>query len=153
MGRHRYLIEVIQIRENSHIHIRKRTNDLALVIEAKGEDGAEINIKVEPKDLYEVPINFFFWVPKWVKTGMLRHYVIVVGPDGKPIKEDSPSISGKVLKVARDWRGLGKAISDSFGSNWEIPRIGLIIAIGAALLLFGFLVWRGTIPLPRSWTQ
>ena len=153
MARKKYLIEVIQIGSGDHTHIQKRTNDLSLVIEGKGPDDSDIEIKVSPKDLYEVPISFLPGFIKFLRTGMIRHYVIIVNPEGIPIEEKSPEISGKVLKVARDWRGLGKAISDSFGSNWEIPRIGIVLGIGLALLIFAVFVWRGWIPLPRSWTQ
>ena len=153
MARNKYLIEIVRVGDNQHEHVEKRSDTLSFDVEAKKKDGSDIVIKVEPKDLYEVPINAFSKLIKWLKTGQTNHYLLVVGPDGTPIKETAPAISGKVLKVARDWRGLGKAISDSFGSNFQIPLIAIILALVGAVLLFGFLVWRGTIPLPRSWTQ
>ena len=151
MGRERYLIEVIRVDETQHSHIFKRTDHLFEKIIDENEAGEEIEIEVEPKDLYEVPqfhlINFFVWLV----TGRVSHYIMIVNSQGKAIREIEPMVSGKVLKVARDWKGLDKAIHDAFGSRFQIPRIGLVVVLGVSILVLFFLVWKGFIPLPARW--
>lgn len=152
MGREKNLIEIIRVDQTQHSHIFKRTDNLFEEITDKNEEGEDIIIKVEPKDLYEVGpnhlINFFVWV----FTGRIKHYVMIVNSKGIAIKEKLPDVTGKVLIVARDWKGLDKAINDSFGSRFQIPRIALVGVVGLAVLALAFLVWRGIIPLPARWS-
>ena len=151
MGRERNLIEIIRISEKQNDHLFVKSDSLFETISSKFGGDTEIEIKIEPRDLYEVSINGFLNFLIWVGTGRINHYIMVINEDGKPIIEEPPEISGKVLKVARDWKGLGKAIRDSFGSGFEMPRIALVAGIGVGILILIFLIWRGYIPLPRSW--
>lgn len=151
MSRHKYLLEIIQISEKKHIHMEKRTSNLFLMVESTLENGDTIEIEVEPKDLYEVPHGCLSGTIVWLKTGQRKHYLMVVNKEGKAIKEIQPAISGKVLRVARDWKGLDRAISDSFGSDLPLGRIALIGAVLVGVVIAGYLVWKGFIPTPRSW--
>ncbi len=151
MTRHKYLIEIIQISEKRHVHTEKRTNYLYLTatVPLDGEETAEI--KIEPKDLYEVPHGWLTSLLFRLRTGQIKHYLIVVNKEGEPIKEDQPKISGKVLRVARDWKGLDKAISDSFGSDLPLGRIAMIGAVIVMVVIVAVLIWKGFIPTPRNW--
>ena len=152
MTRQKYLIEVIQMKEMVNTHVLKRTDDLFTEINIKKEDESNVTITVAPRDLYEVETNLFkgFWV--WATKGQKKHYLMIVDKEGNPITEGSATISGKVLKVARDWKGLDGAVKDSFGSSLGMGRLGFIGLIVVAVIVLGVLVWRGVIPLPRSWT-
>jgi hypothetical protein len=147
----RLLIETIIVDENQHKHIFNRTNDTFFSFTDKNEAGEEITIEIEPKDLYEIPSNFIVQFLSMLITGVVAQYLVVVNKQGQPIKEGECEISGKVLKVARDWKGLDQAIKDSFGSQFNMPRLGLIVGIALAILVIGFLVWKGFIPTPQSW--
>ncbi len=152
MGREFNLIEVIRVDKTQHSHIFKRTNNLFETIEDINEDGETIEIKVEPKDLYQVPVNHIINFFVWVFTGRMRHYIMIVNSKGEPIREISPKVSGKVLLVARDWKGLDSAINDAFGARFKIPRLGVIAIIGVSILILAVLVWRGFIPIPARWS-
>ena len=150
--RKRYLIEVIQIEETQHNHYKFKSQELFTTLTLTTEGKPNQKVEVEPKDLYEVPVGIKgFLVFLW--TGQAKHYMMIVNDTGKPIPETKAEIKGKVLKVARDWKGLGKAIKDSFGSRVEIPRIALIALVFVAIAIMAYLVAKGHIPLPRSWTQ
>jgi hypothetical protein len=151
VARTKYLLEIIRITSSKHVHLEERTNDLFFDITDKLDDETEITINVEPKDLYEVPHNFISRGIAWMKTGQEIHYLMVVNDKGKPIKEKPPAISGKVLRVARDWKGLGRAISDSFGSDLPMGRIAMVGALIIGIGLVAFLIWKGWIPTPESW--
>jgi hypothetical protein len=73
---------------------------------------------------------------------------MIVNSKGEAIRETKPDVSGKVLTVARDWKGLGSAISDAFGSRFQLPSGLFILAIGAAIVILGVLVYLGYIPTP-----
>jgi hypothetical protein len=150
MGREKFLIEIIRIDKTQHNHTFKRTNNLFNKVIQKNEQGQEITIDVEPKDLYKVPpnhiINFFIWII----TGRTDHYVMIVNSKGEPIEEITPSVSGKVLKVARDWKGLGKAVNHAFGRRFDLSGNTMIIALGLAIIVLAFLVYRGYIPIPEG---
>jgi len=150
--RKRYLIEVIQVEETQHNHYKFKSHDLFTTLKLTTEGRPDQKVEVEPKDLYEVPagITGFF---RFIWTGQAKHYMMIVNDLGKPIIETKAEIKGKVLKVARDWKGLGKAIKDSFGSRFEIPRIALIALVFVAVAVMAYLVAKGYIPLPRSWSQ
>lgn len=149
-GRERNLIEVIRVDETQHGHKFVRTNDLFETISDKNEAGEEIEITIKPKDLYEVPHNIITGFFTWLFSGQVKHYVMVVNQSGVPIKETAPAVSGKVLKVARDWKGLGKAISDAFGSRFRLPNAKMILVIGIAIAVLGILIYLGVIPLPEG---
>lgn len=151
MGRERNLIEIIRISEKQNDHLFVKSDSLFQTVSSKFGGDEDIDIKIEPRDLYEVSSNFFLELLVWIATGRSRHYIMVIDPKGKPIVEKAPEISGKVLKVARDWKGLGKAIKDSFGTGFEMPSFALVAGIGVGVLILVFLIWRGYIPLPRSW--
>lgn len=151
MTRHKYLLEIIQISEKKHIHLEKRSSDLFLTVESVLDDEETVEIEVEPKDLYEVPHGFLSGTISYLKTGQRKHYLMVVNKEGQAIKETQPAISGKVLRVARDWKGLDRAISDSFGSDLPLGRIAVIVAVLGGVVIVGYLVWKGFIPTPRSW--
>lgn len=148
--RKKNLIELIFLGEKQHIHVLIRTNDLFSKIKETLPDGSKINIDVQPRDLYEVPGGLLGFIP-WIIKGQKNHYLLVVNKEGEPIIETAPAISGKVLRVARDWKGLGKAIKDSFGGQFEVPRLALVIAIALGVGVIAFLILRGDIPLPASW--
>ena len=150
MVRTKNLIELIVIEETQHTHQEIRTDDLFSEITFTKMDGTKDTLTVQPRDLYEVGGGLFGFL-KWIRYGQKKHYLMVIREDGTPIKEKDPEISGKVLRVAKDWRGLGKAIHDSFGSRFQIPRMGLVIAVGIGVAVIIFLVWRGFIPTPTSW--
>jgi len=145
-----HLIEVIMIEDTKHTHRIIRSDDLVSTIKFKKADGSEIDISVEPRDLYEVNRGLGGLINQ-IRYGEKDHYLVIVNKDGSPIIETNPAISGKVLKVARDWKGLGKAINDSFGGRFQIPRVGLVVVVGLAVAVLIFGVWRGWIPTPRSW--
>ncbi len=152
MPRHKYLIEIIQVTEKKHVHLEKRTDDLFLTAEIPLDDSESKNeVKIEPKDLYEVPHGLVPSILFRLQTGQIKHYLMVVNKDGVPIKEVSPKISGKVLRVARDWKGLDKAISDSFGSDLPMGRIAMLIGVVAMVGIVAFLIWKGFIPIPGEW--
>lgn len=145
-----HTIEVIMIEETQHTHTLVRTNDIFSEIDLTLGDGTKLAVKVEPRDLYEVSRGIFGFL-KRIRTGEKDHYLLIVDSEGNPIKEVAPKISGKVLRVARDWKGLGKAIHDSFGGRFQIPRTALVVAVGVGVVVIVFLVWRGFIPTPTSW--
>ncbi len=151
MTRNKYLVEVLRITENKHTYTVKQTDELFIEIKDKLDDDTEISIKVEPKDLYEIPYSFIPRVIAWIKTGQRKHYLMVVNNQGKPITETAPAISGKVLRVARDWKGLDTAISDNFGNDLPIKRIAMIGAIIISVGIIAFLIYSGYIPTPESW--
>ncbi len=151
MTRHKYLLEILRVSEKKHVHLEEKTNDLFVEVKTKLDDGTEITINVEPKDLYEIPHNFISRGIEWIRTGREKHYLMVVNDQGEPITETPPAISGKVLRVARDWKGLGKAISDSFGNDLPMGRIAMIGAIIIGVTLIAFLISKGYIPTPESW--
>lgn len=149
-GRERNLIEVIRVDETEHNHKFVRTNDLFETVEDINEAGETITIEIKPKDLYEVPQNSMMGFFVWLFTGRAKHYVMVVNQAGTPIKETTPKVSGKVLKVARDWKGLGRAIKDAFGSRFSLPAPKMILIIGIAIAVLGILIYMGWIPLPEG---
>lgn len=151
MTRHKYLLEIIRVSDKKHVHVEERTDDLFLEVKNKLDDGPEITIKVEPKDLYEVPHNFISRFISWARTGQTKHYLMAVNDKGEPFIENAPAISGKVLRVARDWKGLGKAINDSFGSDLPLGRIAMIGGVLIAVAIVAVLVYNGFIPTPESW--
>lgn len=151
MDRKKYRIEIIRVDETQHNHLFHKTNNLFAEIKDKNEEGKEITIKVEPKDLYEVKLMEPFKFLRWALTGTIQKYIMIVNSNGVAIREKKPKVSGKVLKVARDWRGLGKAINDSFGTRFDIPRVGLVVLVVGAIAVLFLLVKSGYIPLPRSW--
>ncbi len=148
--RHAHLIEVIMIGKTQHTHTQIRTNDLFSEIDLKLDDDSEITVSIEPRDLYETSRGIFGFM-KWIRKGEKNHYILIVNENGEPISESTPDISGKVLRVARDWKGLGKAISDSFGGRLQLPRMTLVIGVGIGVLIIIIGVWRGWIPTPTSW--
>lgn len=150
MIRQPYLIEVIMIGKTQHNHTQIRTDDLFSEIDLRLDDGSEIKVSVEPRDLYETSRGIFGFI-KWIRKGEKNHYILVVNEKGEPIIESKPEISGKVLRVARDWKGLGKAINDAFGGRLQLPRKSLVISVGIGVLIIIFGVWRGWIPTPSSW--
>jgi hypothetical protein len=152
-GRERYLVEVIRVDETEHGHKFVRTHDLFENIKDINEAGKEIEIEIKPKDLYEVPNNPITGFFTWIFSGRVKHYVMVVNSKGKPIKEKAPEVSGKVLKVARDWKGLGKAISDAFGSRFRLPSSKMILVILGAVAVLAGLIYLGWIPLPEGVIQ
>jgi hypothetical protein len=147
----KYLIEIIMVDESQHKHIFKRTNDTFLKFKEKNQEGEEVDISIEPKDLYEIPSNIFFSFFSMLFRGIIQHFLVIVNKTGTPIKETAPAISGKVLKVARDWKGLDKAVNDSFGSRFEIPKLAMLGALVIFVIIIVFLIWKGFIPLPSSW--
>lgn len=149
-GRERNLIELIRIDETQHNHNFIRTNDLFETVQDTNEKGEDIEIEIKPKDLYEVPQNILMGFIVWIFSGRAKHYIMVVDQAGNPIKEIAPKVSGKVLKVARDWKGLGKAIKDAFGSGLNLPAPKIILIIVGAIIVLGFLIYSGYIPLPKG---
>jgi hypothetical protein len=149
-GRLRYLVEVIRVDETQHGHKFVRTHDLFENITDENEAGEEITIEIKPKDLYEKPTNLIAGFFNWIFTGQVKHYVMVVNQNGKAIKEKAPKVSGKVLKVARDWKGLGKAIKDAFGGGFSLPSSKMILVIIGAIIVLAGLVYSGWIPLPEG---
>jgi hypothetical protein len=150
-GKGKYLIEIIMVDETQHKHIFKRTSKTFLKFKEKNQEGKEVEIIIEPKDLYEVPINVISGFFSMLIKGIVQNYIAIVNKEGKAIMETDPAISGKVLKVARDWKGLDKAVSDSFGSRFEIPKIALIGALLVFVAIIVVLIWKGIIPVPSSW--
>lgn len=151
MTRHKYLLEILRVSEKKTVHREERTDDLFVEVTDTLDDDTTITIKVEPKDLYEVPHNVISRFISWAMTGQTKHYLMVVNDKSETFIEAAPAISGKVLRVARDWKGLGKAISDSFGSDLPMGRIAMIGAIIIGVALIAFLISKGYIPTPESW--
>lgn len=151
MSRANYLLEIIRVSDKKHVHLEKRSDDLFITIEDTLDDDTKIEIKVEPKDLYEVKHGILSKIWFYIRTGQTKHYLMVVNQKGEPIKETAPEISGKVLRVARDWKGLGRAISDSFGSDLPLGRIAMVGGVLIGVAIVAYLISKGFIPMPESW--
>lgn len=141
------LVEIIRIDKNQHVHEYIKVEDLAGLVDQTNDAGEMIQIKIQPKDLYEVPHNWLWLLLK----GYSKHYLLIVKSDGEAIKEENPKVSGKVLKVARDWKGLGKAINDAFGARFQLPSRAMFLGIAGAIILLGVLIYMGWIPIPQRW--
>jgi hypothetical protein len=148
----KYFIEIIMLDENSHTHIFHRTDMPYFKLYEKNQQGESIEINVQPKDLYQVKSFFLFELIALIFKGYLQHFLVIVNEKGEPIKEIKPAINGKVLLVARDWKGLKEAVNDSFGSRIQIPRMAIVGAVVLAVIVIAGLIYTGYIPLPNTWS-
>lgn len=147
LGRKKYLLRLIKIGPDEHKHRVFRTDELFFKITEKiNDEDKELNFSV--KDFYTVKHDLVTGFFIWFFTGLNKEYLIVINSEGEIIKEVKPEISGKVLKVARDWRGLDKAINSAFPRNLEIPKIGYAFLIIGAIIILYLLIKSGWIPMP-----
>jgi hypothetical protein len=161
MAREKYKVTIIKVTEDSHSLRTVRTNSIPFRVrdsykEVEIENDKETvvvwdtEIQYGTKDLYEVKNNFIIGFLAWIFRGIAREYIIVTDKKGEPIKEETPEISGKVLKVSKDWKGLDKAIRSAFQDGFNIPRVGFVVIIVIAVIALFLLIRSGYIPTPEG---
>lgn len=150
MSRKKYEMTIIRIGKNEHNHRIERTDStyFKIVEKIQGEDK---NIEFGLEDLYE---KKEFFLSAWfslIFSGIVAKYFIIIDNEGNVITETKPSNSGKLLKVARDWKGLDKAIKTAFMEKFDLPRWGFLVVIVIAIVVLFLLLKSGWIPLPEGW--
>lgn len=159
MGRERYMVTIIKVTENSHKHRHFRTDTIPFTVKdtftephKDGEDPKiwDVEINYGTKDLYEVKTNIIDRILRFLFVGIQKKYIIVVNYQGLPIKETAPAISGKVLKVSKDWKGLDKSINSAFNTGLSFGRGAIIVLIVLAIVALFVLIKSGYIPTPEG---
>lgn len=158
MGRKRHSIRVITVGPDYHKQklIRTSENYVDLEIPEDPKDPNNKNVKLTRYTMhyfYEFKINDFLAFLRWIFTGIIKSFVLVIDENGDPFEETPPEISGKVLKVAKEWKGLDKAIKSAFMKDGDLPRWIIIIVIIIAIAVLALLIKSGWIPLPEGFLQ
>lgn len=150
MSRKRFEMTIIRVTEDAHDIRVERTNTLDFEIVEKKENQDDVTHSYGLKDFYELktmePFKFFLFI----FTGIMKRFLLIVDSEGQPIKETAPAVSGKLLLVSRDWKGLDASIKSAFGSKFQLPKIAFILVIVGALIVLFFLLKSGYIPLPEG---
>lgn len=148
MNRKKYEILIIRVEETEHNYKYIRTDELNGEYTDMNNDGIQIKINYNVKDLYEIPQGFS-GMYNFYRYGIIRRYLVLVNKDGSIITETPPKITGNVLKVARDWKGLGNAIKSAFGKP-GLPKVLMIVVIAVAIIILLILMKSGYLQLPSG---
>ena len=143
----KYKVTIIKVNEDSQDIMDVYTEKIPFKVKWT-EEGEETEYGT--KDLYEVKTNPFSRLYYRLFKKREKAFMIVVDKNNEPFKEVEPKISGKVLKVAKEWKGLDKAIKSAFSTPFELPRWGILVLVLLALGVLVGLIRSGYIPVPEG---
>jgi hypothetical protein len=145
--RKKYLIEIVSMDKTQNVHTYIRTDNLFVKYKDENEQGLKIDTEIQPKHLYEKKVGFLRGWVRWLFTGITKEYIAILDFSGAVIEEKESKVSSRVLKVAKDWKGLDQAINSAFKKDLELPENLVLYIVGAIALILILLVATGRLNL------